>query len=408
MPINFPSSPSANQLFQYNGNSYQWDGSKWRKTNIFSNSIVTEYTNKVEQTTSTVDIQPNKYDYHVLDITGDTTVNVPRAAPNSSFILEINYAPTPAGYNIENASYDNVSFSVNSQDTGPNGLFFKPDGTKMYVVGTANFYVYQYSLSSAWDLSSASYDSVRFRFLSQDSAPRSIFFKPDGTKMYMLGRANDRVYQYSLSSAWDVSTTSYDSVSFSVGSQDSSPFGIFFKSDGTKMYMVGDNNDRIHQYSLSSAWDLSSASYDNVSLSVSAQSSSPDNVLFNDDGTKMYMLGSFTLFQYTLSSAWDLSTASYDSVSFSVGSQDSVAYEIFFKPDGAKMYMVGDNTNTVYQYSSASFVATNITWSSNIQWAGGSAPTIDYTYNSNILLHFYTMDGINWIGSPLSLDSRSS
>lgn len=91
MPIIFPSSPSANQLFQYNGNSYQWDGSKWRKTNIFSNSIVTEYTNKVEQTTSTVDIQPDKYNYHVLDITGDTTISVPSSAPNSSFILELNY-----------------------------------------------------------------------------------------------------------------------------------------------------------------------------------------------------------------------------------------------------------------------------------------------------------------------------
>jgi len=39
------------------------------------------------------------------------------------------------GYNIDTASYDSVSFSVNAQDANPSGIAFNNDGTKMYIVG---------------------------------------------------------------------------------------------------------------------------------------------------------------------------------------------------------------------------------------------------------------------------------
>lgn len=51
------------------------------------------------------------------------------------------------------------------------------------------------------DLSSASYDSVSFGISSQDSFLTGVFFKDDGTKVYVLGNANDTVYQYALSTA---------------------------------------------------------------------------------------------------------------------------------------------------------------------------------------------------------------
>ena len=71
--------------------------------------------------------------------------------------------------------------------------------------------------------------------------------------MYIVGNGSDTVYQYSLSTAFEVSTASYDSVSFSVSSQDTSPLGIVFNSDGTKMYIVGLSNDAVYQYSTGSS-----------------------------------------------------------------------------------------------------------------------------------------------------------
>jgi len=95
-------------------------------------------------------------------------------------------------------------------------VFFKPDGTKMFVIGSAYDTVFQYSLGTVWDVSTASYDSKSFDVYSQDSRPTGVFFKPDGTKMFVIGPVNDKVFQYSLGTAWDVSTASYDSKSFQV------------------------------------------------------------------------------------------------------------------------------------------------------------------------------------------------
>ena len=256
------------------------------------------------------------------------------------------------GYDLVNASYDSVSFSVASQDTLPADLFFKPDGTKMYMVGSANDSVYQYSLSTAFDLSTASYDSVSFSVASQETGINGIFFKPDGTKMYLSGNVNDSAYQYSLSTAWDLSTASYDSVSFSVASQETNVLNIFFKSDGTKMYILGGNDT--YQYSLSTAWDLSTASYDSVSFSMRGQDLNHRGLLFKSDGTKMYTTGLYDfVYQYSLSTAWDLSTASYDSVSFSTFSQDGSPYSVGFGDNGTKMHILGGSSDTVYQYTTA-------------------------------------------------------
>jgi len=254
---------------------------------------------------------------------------------------------------LANASYDSVSFSVATEDASPFDCFFKPDGTKMYVVGQGNDALYQYTLSTAWDLSSASYDSVSFSLSTQDTATLGLFFKPDGTKFYIVGNTNDTVFEYDLSSAWDISTASYSANSFSVNSQDATPAGVFFREDGLRMYVVGLASDSVYQYTLSSAWDVSTASYDSKSLSVTTQDTNPSGLFFNPDGTKVWVSGTVgdAIYQYTLSTAWDISTATYDSVSFDVSAQDGGPRGFFFKPDGSKMYLVGSVNDTIYQYS---------------------------------------------------------
>jgi sugar lactone lactonase YvrE len=256
------------------------------------------------------------------------------------------------GFDLSLASYTSVSFDVSGQDGSPQGIVFNNDGTKLYMVGNGGDSVYQYSLSTAFDLSTASYDSVSFDVSGQASSSTGIAFNNDGTKMYIVGFSGDSVYQYSLSTDFDLSTASYDSVSLDVSGQDDFPVGIAFNNDGTKLYMVGNGGDSVYQYSLSTAFDLSTASYDSVSFDVSGQDIGPSGMAFNNDGTKLYMVGSVSdsVYQYSLSTAFDLSTASYDSVSFDVSGQDIGPQGIAFNNDGAKLYMVGSSTESVYQY----------------------------------------------------------
>ena len=252
---------------------------------------------------------------------------------------------------LANATYDTVSFSVAGQETAVRGIFFKPDGTKMYVTGETGDDVNEYNLSTAWDVSTASFLQL-FSVSAQELQPTSIFFKTDGTKMYVLGRTGDDVNEYNLSTAWDVSTASFLQL-FSVSAQDAFPWGLFFKPDGTKMYVIGDTSNTVYEYSLSTAWDVSTSSFVQ-SFSVATQDSGPKEVNFTPDGTKMYIIGTVSdaVHEYNLSTAWDTSTAVYNSISFSVAGQETNPYTFRFKSDGTKMYVIGLG-NTVYQYSTA-------------------------------------------------------
>jgi hypothetical protein len=259
---------------------------------------------------------------------------------------------TVATWEIQSPFYDKKLFRTNIQDPSPSGMFFKPDGTKFYVLGFTNRAVYQYSCATAWDISTTSYDSKLFTF-NQDTNPYGLSIKSDGTKLYILGGSNKTVYQYTLVTAWDISTASYDSRSFSVTTQETNPQALFFKSDGTKFYIVGATNKTVYQYSCGTAWDISTAYYESKLFYIGAQEGNPHGVFFKDDGTKFYVTGQTndSVYQYSCTTAWDVSTASYDGILFGIVTQDTSSTDILFKPDGNTFYIVGDSTDTIYQYS---------------------------------------------------------
>jgi len=255
-------------------------------------------------------------------------------------------------WDLSGAVYDSKSLSVSSQDTTTTGLALSSDGSKLYIVGDATDSVYQYTLSTPWDVSSGSYASKSFSFTTQETIPRCVQFSADGSTMYTVGTNADTVYQYTLSTAWDVSTASYASKSVSV-SQDTSPRGIAFSTDGFTMYMVGNTNKLVFQYTLSTAWDVSTASYASKSFDVATQEGQPQGLAFKSDGSTMFAVGSIsdTVHQYTLSTPWDVSTASYASKSFDVATQDGTPQGLAFRGDGSTMYVAGSATNAVYQYA---------------------------------------------------------
>ena len=232
-------------------------------------------------------------------------------------------------WEIDKYEYDGVSINPHIY---PAGIFFKPDGTKMYELSIWTGNIHQWNLTTAWDISTASDSGITES--CQDSQPEDVFFKPDGTKMYELGRNQHKIYQYSLSSAWDLSTASYDSISASLGS--GTQTGLFFKPDGTKLYIADDNGDVIKQYSLSSAWDLSTISFDtskNSHINI-------EDLFIKSDGLKLYEVRSDRIYQYTMSVAWDLTTLSYDNIYLRTqGAGDT--QDAFFKPDGMRLFESG-------------------------------------------------------------------
>jgi len=261
----------------------------------------------------------------------------------------------PLAWDISTASYAQT-FSVAAQDTEPRGLFFKPDGTKMYVVGAVNNDIFEYNLTTAWDISTASYLQSK-DFGAQTLVGNSVFFTSDGLAMYILGSGNTSVYRYALSTAWDVTTALYTLQSFYVGAQASFTEGLFFKPDGSKMYMIGGTTyENVWQYDISTAWDITTASFSyptSYYFSVSAKEATPNGIFFKPDGLKMYVVGSSSdrIHEYNLSTAWDINTATFFQSGYPISPvDDSIPRGLYFSPDGLRVFFVGASKDKAFRY----------------------------------------------------------
>jgi DNA-binding beta-propeller fold protein YncE len=154
--------------------------------------------------------------------------------------------------------------------------------------------------------------------------------------MYIVGNGTEKIYEYDLSIGFDVSSAVY-SQDFSVISQEAAATGVAFNNDGTKMFITGIIGGSVYEYDLSTGFDVSSAVY-SQSFSVSAQSANPYGLAFNTDGTKMFVCGANSVFRYTLETGFDVSTAVY-AQNFSVAAQETDTAGIAFNNDGSKMYI---------------------------------------------------------------------
>jgi sugar lactone lactonase YvrE len=253
--------------------------------------------------------------------------------------------------------YSNKTGSATAQATNPIGLFFKSDGTIAYVADITTNKVFQYTLSTAWDVSTMSYASKTASVATEESALQDIFIHPDGTYLYAIGTTGDDVNQYTLSTPWDISTATFFGSSSANGSE-ATPTGLFFKPDGTSVFIVGSTTDTVRQHVLGTAWDVRTMSVSALnSYSVSAQEGSPSGVSFSSDGKKMFLVGGTvgvrTVYEYLLPTAWNLSSISkvvpHDLSSTALLS-NSVITCLFLKEDGTSFYVINNIGDTVIQY----------------------------------------------------------
>ena len=124
-------------------------------------------------------------------------------------------------------------------------------------------------------MSSASYSGNTLDVSSEDISPQGLALSSDGTKLFMAGNVSDTIYQYNLSTANDLSTATYSNISFSVAGLGFPPTGVTLSSDGTNMYVVISGTvDTVSQYSTvltTNALDLSTGSVFEVDVTSNVQ-----------------------------------------------------------------------------------------------------------------------------------------
>lgn len=249
-----------------------------------------------------------------------------------------NTSEVSVAWNTDYARYDGV-FDTTLGDA--NNVFISPEGTEIYITehngggGTSN--LRQYTLSTPWNITTATLTrTLDIDAAGRDDKAADIFFTPDGLKMYVLGTENNRIYEYSLSTAWDISTTTYVTQSPALGGEDGVVTGMYIREDGKQVFMCGTAADKIHQYIMSTAWDISSME---LVEDVAFTPLNPDSLFFSRDGVYAFITNNGgNLHRWDMTSVFKISTATTDKTFASAPAGTVVG--VAFSTVGTKMYLL--------------------------------------------------------------------
>jgi hypothetical protein len=115
---------------------------------------------------------------------------------------DINEYACTTGFDVSTCSFTDA-FSVSGQETNPRGISFNSDGTKMFVVGNSSDNVNEYACTTGFDVSTCSFTDA-FSVATQETGPAGLSFNSDGTKMFVVGPVGDDVNEYTLSVGFDL------------------------------------------------------------------------------------------------------------------------------------------------------------------------------------------------------------
>lgn len=193
------------------------------------------------------------------------------------------------------------------------GAAVSNDGTIILLHSTNFNRIYEHIMGTAWDITSFPDPNDATASLAEPYTDcRYLMLPADGNWLYYF-RPNSRVGQIPLSTPNDISTGGAQVVLFlggdsgNVGNQLT---GYCFDNEGLNAYITDASNDRVHQYSLSTAYDLASRTYVGQSPALTGVVF-PTGGDFDGSGTKFYVNdGNNGVHQYNLTTAWDITTLS--------------------------------------------------------------------------------------------------
>lgn len=182
---------------------------------------------------------------------------------------------------------------------GPAELLVREDGALLLVIGTTNAYVAAFALATPFDLTSG--DPVaasQFNVAAVTTSGKGFAFSPDGTRMFIVHSADGTVHSFTLATPWDLGTATADGVTYTFGLGNLN--AIWASPDGTMLFGITANGDFVTRVDLATPWDLATAAV--VSTAEFTEVSSPNTLIFKPDGKRVYVADSTNVHQYRLPS----------------------------------------------------------------------------------------------------------
>ncbi len=294
-------------------------------------------------------------------------------------------------------TYENKKLFVTNDVTNLRSVFMRKDGTQMFVLddigGADNIAVVEYELDTKYEVDTATLkeesgslapvtcgrslavqesDGIDIQNTSNDqhdypstntqssSGRNSLVWKPDGLKIYIVD--NDGIFfAHDLTKDWDMKTASYNAETLNISGAMNDIRGATFNSAGTTILLNDWNNNRMESYTLSTAFDISSATADGVTGPNFGLTKVAHWTIVHPDGTKIWTIcnpetgtpdDQIIVQQYTMSSAFNPSTATYDGIAFDVRLDGTPILNPVWgdiNSDGTKMYIRSDSQARLYE-----------------------------------------------------------
>lgn len=285
---------------------------------------------------------------------------------------------------------DTTSFTIPSAYVGASGnkgLFFKPDGLQMYFISNDLFggeaFIYQFTLSTAWDVTTASYTAVSGDNIDSGNylgETEGLKFSPDGTKAYVFSYISQLMVQYPLTTPWDISTLSNSTrVEINwptvVGAGFNVQGGTFI--DGGKRLIlshtsVPTSSPDFYEITLSEPYNIATAAYYSITYDYAGANNNAGpwtDFAFNSTGTIAVGVNStktsdFSFLRTDPNSPWDLSTLTQNPPS---GGSWSPRFNItgianpegiFIHPDNTKVFVIDGTSDKIHELATNTSTST--------------------------------------------------
>jgi len=214
-------------------------------------------------------------------------------------------------YEIDKTTYLSKSFSFNTQDGGVQHGFWWNGGAIFIAVGALADDLFYYSASTPYDISTLTYESLSYAMTGTTTANHGLG-NPAGTIILANHSSEARIQQYNLSIPFNFFTFSVSST-LSTATQTGLPRGIAISPDGLSLLVQSNSTNAVFRYDLSSPYTLSGGSYSGDSLDYSGQTIDAETMTVSPDGYRIFIADNTTniVYQYNLTIPFDPSTATY-------------------------------------------------------------------------------------------------
>ena len=253
----------------------------------------------------------------------------------------------------------NDSKSVVTEEGTANGIAFNPDGTKMYVVGFVGK-IFEYALSTPFTVSSASYstgEDCDYTSIGDTLRSQDLKFSSDGTAVFVASR-DVGIFRFSLTTPYDVSTC--DVAARETHTVKAQVRSIVFNGNGSKLFILNQIGTlyEVNEYSLSNPYNLNGMILSKTATNFGGNflrdlDSFAQGLGFSHDGSKMFYTGNnqSKVHEFTLNPPYNISNATLEG-SYDVSENDEGTKGITFSSNGLKMYLADFvSGNHVSEYS---------------------------------------------------------